>query len=206
MSYFDNIVFDENTLLEGKQAEEYLKKKQDKINNEREKDIARYGKTRIYNVDQDKEYIKGSRSAQTPTWDTHRSNYADGSRDNIRNHTNSDHDYVKRNPRYKDVETHRNRMRELKNKYPDAMPKNTETKLDKEYDKAQKKRTDELMYANKVASKYADKNASGHYPGDSQVATSKYAQAADAARRHYRRTHKEAAEMLEAYNPELIEL
>lgn len=72
------------------------------------------------------------------------------------------------------------------------MPKNTRNKLDDEYDKANKKRMDELKYANKVASKYAK----DHYPNkrsgnyEYQVGSPEYSVAADAARRHYRKTHK----------------
>lgn len=185
MSFYMNF----GAINEGEQAEAYLKRKQERINSERENDKNRYGSVRVTNSDGDKGYQSGSRSTQEPSWDARNNGNYKNDEDRSKE-SNKDHDYVKRNPKYSGVEERRNRMAELQKKYPDAMPKNTRNSKDDEYDKAVEKRNKELDYANKVAHKYADKNASAYRPGEYQIATADYAKAADAARRHYRRTHK----------------
>ena len=191
---YDIFLYDDHIVLEGQQAEEYLARKQAAIDAERKEIERRYGKTYKYNIDHDKTHDKGTRTGQTPTWQV---NPWRGARDEEKySQGTKTHDYVSRNPAFKKVEERRARMEELKKKYPDAMPKNTKNALDDKYDKAKSKRQEEIRYADSVARRFTDKNASGHRHGEYQVGTPEYDMATDAARRHYRRTHKnEAAEI-----------
>ena len=137
----------------------------------------------------------GTRSGQKPTWKADYDRFGNYSindeykdeRD-LKNNTDDSHDYIRRNPRFTKTIEWNEKFDKLKQKHPDAKAK--KTKVDEAIEKAKEEHKKELEYANKVASKYVDSDASGHYPGEYQIGTPEYAMAADAARRHYRRHHK----------------
>lgn len=194
MSYFDMINFEENTLLEGKQAEEYLKKKSNT-----------YARKQ---VSMDNKYA-------TTAGGTHLSNSKYGKRavdeygrdkNTLSNDVTARHD-----PKFntaREIEKHRNA-------YSHVMP--GKSKSEKALDKARDKEYSMRNYANdlvekerknrshsqgnKVTASMLDQDIGDEYDGYSRQI------AHDAARRHYRRhVAKEMAELLEAYNPEYIEL
>ena len=193
MSIFKNVSF----MNEGEQVEEYLRKKQEKIDAEKDEDERRYGKNReVYDWDYQTRYSSGSRTGQLPIWKV-RDSEKQGHEYSEKDKERTDHDPISRNPRFKKTMERQERMDELKKKYPDAVPKNTSTKADEDLAKAKDKHERELNYANKLATKYA-KDHKGAYPGEYQVGSPEYAKAADAARRHYRRTHKNESRIFES--------
>ena len=154
-----------DSLTEGQQAEEYLKKKLDDKKNQAKSDKFKYHSTmalgsgvrgqgeRPYYDDDDDEILNiGGGPTITPTTD--------------------------RNPRYK---TARN-IRRYRGTYDDVMPR--QTKSEKEYSDAIAKEIKERKYA-------ASMKRSDRSDLDNQMAM-------DAARRHYRRTHKNESSIFES--------
>ena len=64
------------------------------------------------------------------------------------------------------------------------------TKAEREYNKAKQKDAAAKEYAHRVASKYLSRERKAIGGGSYSVETPEYARVADAARRHYRKTHK----------------
>lgn len=167
MSYFDNIVFDENTLLEGEQAEAYKAKKAAEKKADEEKSQERY----------------------------------------LHRHANPNSEYGN---------NYGNKY--ITNQYEKAEKKLREKQ--KANDKPAKTVRDVFNNARKDISKsvdhiYSDLNRDAIATDMVDAHAAKYNNpktyreklvARDAANRYLRRHNNEAAEMLEAYNPELIEL
>ena len=198
MSYFDNIVFDENTLLEGKQAEEYLERKLKEKKANEDKYNRTHGNSPGFDGRRTANIKSGGFDAPDRTYDK----------------------TARNNPRFdaaREIENHRE-------KYNDVMPKQTssEKALNKARDAEKKSREYASKMIKNKSTEYYKKSLDDEAKGNKEEAHKKYKKsvllrdypneninaqlAHDAARRHYRRTHKEAVEMLEAYNPELIEL
>ena len=159
-------LYEDGIVLEGKQAEEYLRNKQKQITSrkadETEKLAHKYGGSTggVY-------YQQGDRSVHTQDGILYTSSGKRSGRiDKNRTATN--------NPAYSSA----HRMRDYRSKYPDAMP-NTKSKNEKELEKAERKERAALKYGFDVAKKRISNPDSPRF----QIA-------ADAARRHYRRTHK----------------
>ncbi len=152
MSIFSNIAF----IHEGEQAEEYLRKKQEKIDKEKEKDAKRYG-TMERDSDGGVYYSAGSRY-KVDVIDT-------------------------KDPKLRKAIEHGNRMEELREKYPNAVPKNATKKDEEILDRAERRFENEKTYGDRIATKrFGD-------PDDinSIKKAQAYGSASDAACRYYRR-------------------
>ena len=160
------ILCEDCIVLEGKQAEEYLRNKQKQITSrkadETEKLVHKYGGSTGH-----VHYQQGDRSVHQQNGEL----YTSGGKCSGKIHT---HRTADNNPAYSSA----HRMRDYRSKYPDAMP-NTKSKNEKELEKAESKERAALKYGVDAALK---KIGNGN--------DSKFQIAADAARRHYRRTHK----------------
>ena len=166
MSIFDNIVFDEFTLLEGEQAEEYLKRKKA----EKEKEKEQYSQK--YSI---KNRGEGKRSSD---------------HDGSSKYYNSFDVTSEKDPKFnkaREIENHRR-------SYGDVMPKKTKSEeelkkaRDKEYksrkyaaDVVENKKKEYFTKSHNAYDKYDNKASKIHSNDiDTQIAR-------DAAARHYRR-------------------
>lgn len=181
MSFYMNM--GAGVLNEGEQAEEYLKKKQDAIDKQKSDDEKRYGSNyEKYDYYDEKRYQSGNKSQNTRIdYNGNKRDYSNQPlyRDKSQNNPSDN------NPRFdsaRDIKEHRKR-------YPDAVPQ-SKTKIEKEYDKAKNKDAKAKEYADRVASKYLTREKKAVGGGKYDLENPTYAKAADAARRHYRRTHK----------------
>jgi len=198
MSYFDNIVFDENTLLESRKGEhpysdtaesKYAKplKQFEENPNHYSSSRYQYKQTPLEKLHIDKRDAKGD-TLRNPKYGHEEFRVADKKTgktiDNYKDFDTAYKAYSKPGSNSDLYITHK--------------PNNDLSgKKKAEFDARVNKNLNARDYAVKVT-KSVDKKY-GHDSIESQSAK-------DAARRHYRRTHKEAVEMLKAYNPEFIEL
>ena len=179
------ILNEDHIILEGKQAEEYLKRKM-KEKEESEKDDGRHGITKYDNInDHTKSYYPGRRSQIKSRYSY---SWGENRKPDIANFDS----HVENNPKHKtakDIEKHR----EI---YSSVMPKN-KTTSEKKLESDRNKEKKEIEYANKVASHRYEYELEGlptkkgtHNFDNGPRGSKEYSIAADAARRHYRRTHK----------------
>ena len=176
-----------NIVLEGQQAEEYLKRKQTEINRSKEEDNAKYHNNNCNGS-------HGPRVAQPWHWsgkEDGKYKYGDpeyARTDIDRNVAYYSNSPIARNPRHAATMQRQARYEELKRKNPDSTPSYKRTKDDDDLDKAKANYEKELEYANRMArANGANKDNSS---GNVNIT---YGRDTDAARRHYRRHHKNEA-------------
>lgn len=181
-------------ILEGEQAEEYLRKKKEVKNKEKESiENDRHGHDFINNYG-NKGFTAGPRSAMRPRHDK------ESIDDYYKHFSRRDHtgyyphrtpSHVERDPKYATARG----LEEKRTRYSDVMP-SRKTPSELELNKAREKEAKEVAYGDKVAKNHIKLDTSdsyGYSHGNAYKSNYKYAVAADAARRHYRKTHKHEA-------------
>ena len=172
-----------NIYIEGQQAEEYLKRKQEAKKKQADEEKAKYGENyEKYDYYGEKNYRPGTRSQDTKIdYNGNKKDYSEDSGYRRKSDNNPSYN----NPRFnaaRDMEEHRK-------KYSDVMP-SKKTKTEIEYDKAKAKDVAAKEYADRVAHKYLTREKKAVGGGYYDLENPEYAAAADAARKHYRKTHK----------------
>ena len=157
MYLFENISF----INEGEQAEEYFKRKQEKLNADKAKD--------------DKYSVKRASSDRLEA----------GSRTAI---LNPDSTY--QNPKYDDFRKAKKTHDKYKKEFPDAVPKFYH-KDEKDYTHDKEKDANARRYADRLLDNDKNHEFINRYSAE-------YNKAHDAARRHYRRTHRHESGIFES--------